>query len=1471
MKEVGQSSPEKDRMLSINDLPGGVGIYELGDEIRATYLSRGLANLLAYTPQEFHRYNELNLLDSVHERERKRIETVFQRLKKSHRELDVSFRLQRREDCYIRLLGRYSQHHGQFPVYYLVASDISEAYQNALALERQNTRLQFVFSHSTLEMWEYHLDADCLVPLSRTILGGHSPFEIHHPASFLLDEGYIHPDYSITLHHDFSLIKAGQEPDSILSVRTAGGSFRWLRLSYAFLSGGEQEYGRAIGIFQDVHDEIAMRLKALGQDEAFFGGFNLQTGAPVLADNQVWKIMDGSHDFYAQYDTVLQEAIQSEYRYAFHEINTSEKLKRFVQEGKKELTIEAKMMHPFHKEYGYRWARFHFSISVANNTKIGYIAIKDIETSKRQEQVLQERAHGDSLTGLYNRFSIEEIVTRYLRERGGSTFFLIDIDRFKLINDTYGHDMGDRVLKRLASLMRTVFPQGAIIGRLGGDEFVAFIPHDNEAVRNAGDELCRVIAQDRTLGIHFSCSLGFCINTEEGATFTDLYQHADLALYHSKNNGRNQCTRYVSDMGMNKTLWWSNHEWMLDNLPDTVYLSDMQNYDLLFLNKAGRERHAPDARYRGRKCYEVIFHRDQVCEHCRLHSLSYDTYSFWEHTDESGGIWLCKEKLILFNEKPAKLAILVDQLKQAKQIAEKWVSSTTEVHLSRSAYFKELQSGESSWDYDVAHDLLTLFLLNTGRPYVEQVHGFLNRNAEVEALHKDDRSTVREELRKRIDAPDGRPIQVRLKLSGGSFVPVLFTWYSMQHRIGGKIIRFSPSGYSLPNNPLLEILEQFSVPLLHIALENNQSTLLFANKKFQEFAKKVCQTLEMDPLGWLLPTEKQSLLSRIRAMQKDHLEHETFILIGYDNQHFSVTCQLGPCFGYVQMVTFSLQDVSREQKLQQLNNRILPYIEQSKDGIAVFSMESHSLELQYANETLATVLGYEREELITKYKDKAIQLFYPEDRTLFFRHVERQSMINTVSVPFNLRLVAKDGAVLWCRITFQQNGIQGRGEPFSLLIEDLSESMHDEAVLQQVQEQLLFALNHNLVTGLYTHQRFCEACRELLDTNTDTPYIMVYWNIERFSVLNELLGFDCGNQVLQCIANDLRKFMKDVGVYGHIEADHFAACIPKAMSISMHPKHAIDIEHISEEIGYHLSLVIGLYEIEDTSQSIPSILDKAHSASKISRYHNREGYAFYQPSICNDSFKEQDVLNEMQHALDSGQFTFYLQPIYDIQEMHLSSAEALSRWVHPNRGVISPQQFIPVFEKYGFITTMDLSILSSVCAFISDYRIAFPISINLSRIDVNNNKIVDLILETTAKFEVDHALIQFEITESAYIDNPLQMSALVSELKGHGFTILMDDFGNGYSSLHMLSALPMDVIKIDRSFICEINENKRSKAVLSSIIQMGKQLDLPMVIEGVENEGHHTFLREAGALYGQGYYYQRPMEKEAFLKLLTHG
>ncbi len=178
--------------------------------------------------------------------------------------------------------------------------------------------------------------------------------------------------------------------------------------------------------------------------------------------------------------------------------------------------------------------------------------------------------------------------------------------------------------------------------------------------------------------------------------------------------------------------------------------------------------------------------------------------------------------------------------------------------------------------------------------------------------------------------------------------------------------------------------------------------------------------------------------------------------------------------------------------MKNLNKRLIPYIEKSKEGIAVFAREGASLQLQYANATLARMLGYERETLVSNLKDTALQLFYPEDRSLLLREINLLSMRGGNATPFTLRLLHKTGEVLWVRITFRQVGIQGRGEPFSFLVEDLSDQMHDTSILKKTQDQLSFALNHNLLTGLYTRQHFNEVCRNYLDSHSDTRCTLVY-------------------------------------------------------------------------------------------------------------------------------------------------------------------------------------------------------------------------------------------------------------------------------------------------------------------------------------------------------------------------------------------
>ncbi len=1479
MDEEARRAPEKGAFLSINNLPGGVGVYELGDSIRATYLSRGLAKLLLYSNKEYHNYSDLNLLDSVHEQDLKRVRTAFLKLCRTHRELDLEFRLKGEEAHWIRILGRFARFHGQFPVYYLVASDTTEARQSSLLLEQQNTRWQFAFSHSTLEMWEFHSKQNTVHTLSRTILSGNPPMDGENPLALLEHSKIIHPSYMATVQEDFAILKQGIEAESIFLVKSADKSFRWVRSSYTFIKGTDV----ALGIFSDVHDEIETRLQMVGKHRSFFCAFNMETGRPVLANESVRLMLGSKGNFYDVYEQLLFHSLHPDCRSQFKSISTAQRLKELVASGKKELSIETRMQHTSHATHGYRYVRFSLSISSFGGTSIAYLAVQDIHDRKIAEMELLKRAQRDPLSQLFNRLSLEELIAQQLTEENdnGGAFFLIDIDLFKQINDTYGHDRGDQIIKHFALLMQTFFPKEATIGRLGGDEFIAYLPRctSPDTYLEMGNAFCTHVAKNKSNGIVCTCSIGLSFFPTDGTTFKDLYHSADLALYHSKEQGRNQCSGFDHSMDRTKPFVLTNHSLILDNLPDAIYLCDIQTYELLFLNKQARERFGLDITYQGKRCYEALYKRSEPCPFCKINELSSEAFMHWEMHDAQGNSILCKEALVMFNERKSKITVLVDQVQQARKIALHRQETSTIICKKLSDYLADLHFGGESWDYDVARDSLSFLRIQNRTTRQVTIQSFLSNPSAANMLYPSDIPAFRAFLKDRIHAASNTPIMVRLLAREEQYEYYLFTCKLVLDaegnitRIGGQLIQFSAYGFAGHASLKPLILFEMSVALIVLSFGDDLQ-YIFSNKMAHSLLELDAGQLQEDALVWLEEEGKTQLLERLTKLQLNTGRNASYLLETRNGKYLQVNCHLGPRYSNNQFVTLTMQDTSRERNLIAINRRMQNLVEEGVQGIAVCKRTAQTLLIHYVNATLARMLGYDRKNLTSLLDTNSMEIFHPEDRAILVREIDSQSL-GGEHHPFRLRLLTKAGAPLWCDIMFRQVGIVGRGEPFSLLFDDVTEEMANQQEMKKTIDQLSFALNHNLLTGLYTRQRFYEETRRLLDAHPDERYVMVFWNVERFSVLNELLGFETGNQVLQWIAKDLRSYVQNKGLYAHLEADHFAACLPTRLCDVHNLSNVIDTKELSTTIGYTLTVVFGIYEIEDQAMEVGQLLDRAYAAAKESRNTYHQSYAFYQPSFRSDTFNEQEVLNEMHQALEKGQFTFYLQPIIQLPTRTIVSAEALVRWIHPTRGLIEPIQFIPVFERYGFITTLDLYLLDLVCKYqcslLEQGKTPIPISLNLSRVDLTSRDIVTRIISLVASYALSPSLIQLEVTESAYIDNPLQMCKVVEALQKAGFTILMDDFGTGYSSLHMLYHLPLDILKIDRSFVRTFDENERSRKILATLVQLGRSMQLEVITEGIETEEQEQFLLGLGCKHLQGYLYHKAVDVQTFQSLLERG
>jgi EAL domain-containing protein (putative c-di-GMP-specific phosphodiesterase class I) len=251
-----------------------------------------------------------------------------------------------------------------------------------------------------------------------------------------------------------------------------------------------------------------------------------------------------------------------------------------------------------------------------------------------------------------------------------------------------------------------------------------------------------------------------------------------------------------------------------------------------------------------------------------------------------------------------------------------------------------------------------------------------------------------------------------------------------------------------------------------------------------------------------------------------------------------------------------------------------------------------------------------------------------------------------------------------------------------------------------------------------------------------------------------------------------------------------------------------------------------------------------------------------------ESYQER-LLNDLPRAIEEGEFKVYYQPKYDIQcePCRLNSAEALIRWYHHELGMIPPCDFIPLFEKNGLVHIVDRFVWKEVANQIAKWRekynILFPVSVNLSRAEILDSNLEESLKVLIAKYDLPVSAFKLEVTESAYTDDK-QLVEIVRRLRENGYEIEMDDFGAGYSSLNMISSLPIDVLKMDMGFIRNIKEDNRELRLVELILDIARYMDVPVVAEGVETEEQLELLRKANCRYVQGYYFSRPLPAQEF-------
>lgn len=411
----------------------------------------------------------------------------------------------------------------------------------------------------------------------------------------------------------------------------------------------------------------------------------------------------------------------------------------------------------------------------------------------------------------------------------------------------------------------------------------------------------------------------------------------------------------------------------------------------------------------------------------------------------------------------------------------------------------------------------------------------------------------------------------------------------------------------------------------------------------------------------------------------------------------------------------------------------------------------------------------------------------------------------------------------------------------------------------------MIMVERDTVTRLYTKYKFYRAVHSILSEETDDTFAFVRIDIDRFKMINNFYGVKEGDRVLQSVASELRRISTafDRFVYGRVENDVFAVCMPfQEENIELLVK-ALQINLRRANKDYNIKISCGVYVINDDAMEVSEMYDRAFLAAKSCKGKFSQSIAYYNESMVENMRQEQFVINEVNRAIDEEQFEVYLQPKIDLTTDCSYGAEALVRWKHPEKGMIAPDEFIPVYEKNGIIGKLDQYMWRSVCKllrrWLDEGREPNPISVNVSRVNIYNPHLVKILRKLITEYQIPPELLNLELTESAFIEDQDLVMNTMSSLRRLGFKIMMDDFGSGYSSLNVLKDIEVDYLKVDMKFLQDQELSGKAEKVLTSVIRMAKWLHLPSIVEGVETPEQVDFLKCIGCEYAQGYYYAKPL------------
>lgn len=413
-------------------------------------------------------------------------------------------------------------------------------------------------------------------------------------------------------------------------------------------------------------------------------------------------------------------------------------------------------------------------------------------------------------------------------------------------------------------------------------------------------------------------------------------------------------------------------------------------------------------------------------------------------------------------------------------------------------------------------------------------------------------------------------------------------------------------------------------------------------------------------------------------------------------------------------------------------------------------------------------------------------------------------------------------------------------------------------------------LTLDLLTGSFNLQHFKTRAQKLLRENRANIYYLVKLDIMHFTMFNLRYGAATGDRLLVMIANCGKRYLRPWEAFARIGDDQFIALltIETARKVLRNAANLQQEFKNSLQLDSNIVVKCGAYKIEDPDEPVPAMIDKATIAHRCVKQSPKKHYMVYNEKLNEQIQREAQIESEMEAALKNGEFQIYLQPQVELSTLRPCGAEALIRWIKPDGSRRFPDEFIPLFERNGFVEKLDLYVLEQICKWLGE-RIRkneqiLPISVNQSRYLLNDSNYLTTVQNIIRRHEIPSHWIELEMTESLYLENMDHLLVVIDRLHQLGLRLSIDDFGSGYSSLNLLGEIPADVLKLDRGFMKNCDSSNAKRLIVQKLVELAGELQIKVICEGVETRQQEAFLQQIGCNAAQGYLYARPMPMEQF-------